>query len=179
MGRFFAFLVGLLVLPNMALAQGWGNVEGRVTEADTGAPLPGVTVLVDGTNYGTATTDAGAYSLRIPAGTYLLRFSAVGFTARTDSVTVQRDATLGHDVRLSPAVLELDEVTVEESAAPAEAGVHEMTPEQVRNIPTPFKGFQALKSLPGVATNNELSNQYSVRGGGFNENLIFINGFEV
>src|SRR5690606_28318497 len=101
------------------------------------------------------------------------------FTARTDSVTVRRDATLGHDVRLSPAVLELGEVTVEESATPAEAGVHEMTPEQVRNIPTPFKGFQALKSLPGVATNNELSNQYSVRGGGFNENLIFINGFEV
>src|SRR5690606_30243310 len=47
------------------------------------------------------------------------------------------------------------------------------------NIPSPFKGFQSLHVLPGVATNNEISNQYSVRGGGFNENLIFINGFEV
>ncbi len=179
MGRFFAFLIGCVLLPGTAWAQGWGNVEGRVTEADSGAPLPGVTVLVDGTNYGTATTDAGTFALRIPAGSYLLRFSAVGFQPHTDSLTVRRDATLEYNVRLVPAVLELGEVTVEESAAPSEAGVHEMTPEQVRNIPTPFKGFQALKSLPGVATNNELSNQYSVRGGGFNENLIFINGFEV
>ncbi len=36
-----------------------------------------------------------------------------------------------------------------------------------------------LKSLPGVSSNNELSNQYSVRGGSFDENLIYVNGIEI
>ncbi len=47
-------------------------------------------------------------------------------------------------------------------------------------MPGPFRGaFQALRALPGVSANNELSNQFSVRGGGLSENLIFLNGFEV
>ncbi len=166
-------------LPKNALAQGWGRVAGRVTEAGAGQPLPGITVVVDGTNFGTATEDDGQYRLRIPAGRYALRFSAIGFEAHVDSVVVRRDEVTAMDVTLKPAVLEMDGVTVEASATPPEAGVQEIDPEQVRNMPSPFKGFQALKALPGVASNNELSNQYSVRGGGFNENLIFINGFEV
>ncbi|MCH8960125.1 MAG: carboxypeptidase-like regulatory domain-containing protein, partial [Bacteroidetes bacterium] len=177
-------LAGLLLsvvscLPKNALAQGWGRVAGRVTEAGAGQPLPGITVVVDGTNFGTATEDDGQYRLRIPAGRYALRFSAIGFEAHVDSVVVRRDEVTALDVTLKPAVLEMDEVTVEASATPPDAGVQEIDPEQVRNMPSPFKGFQALKALPGVASNNELSNQYSVRGGGFNENLIFINGFEV
>ena len=178
-------IAGLLLLsvvswlPTKASAQGWGTVAGRVTEADEGQPLPGITVVVDGTNFGTATEDDGDYQLRIPAGRFALRFSAIGFEAYVDSVVVRRDAVTTLDVTLSPATVELDEVTVEESAVAPEAGVQEIDPEQVRNMPSPFKGFQALKALPGVASNNELSNQYSVRGGGFNENLIFINGFEV
>lgn len=178
------FFLGLLLsvafcLPTNALAQGWGSVAGRVIETGTSQPLPGITVVVDGTNFGTATEADGQYKLRIPTGRYALRFSAIGYEARVDSVVVQRDAVTTLDVTLRPATLELDEVTVEESATPPEAGVHEIDPESVRNIPSPFKGFQSLKALPGVASNNELSNQYSVRGGGFNENLIFINGFEV
>jgi len=168
-----------LVLPRRAEAQGWGSVAGEVTEAGTRDVLPGITILVDGTNFGTATDARGRYDLRIPAGRYALRFSAIGFEAFVDSVVVRRDAATTLNVVLKAAVVEMEGVTVEESATPAEAGVHEMTPEQVRNMPSPFKGFQALKVLPGVASNNELSNQYSVRGGGFNENLIFINGFEI
>ena len=46
----------------------------------------------------------------------------------------------------------------------------------VRSADQPLR---SLKVLPGVASNNELSSQYSVRGGGYNENLLFLNGFEV
>jgi len=174
---------GLLLLagwPAGVAAQNWGTVAGRVSEAASGAALPGVTVLVDGTNFGTATNVEGAYELRLPVGRYALRFSAIGFRARVDSVVVRRDQTTRLDVALADVVVELEGVTVEDAGAPREAGVYDLSPEQVQNIPAPFRdGFRALKVLPGVATNNELSNQYSVRGGGFNENLIFINGFEV
>ncbi len=47
-------------------------------------------------------------------------------------------------------------------------------------IPTAGEGISSLiKSLPGVASNNELSSQYMVRGGNFDENLIYVNGMEV
>lgn len=165
--------------PGIIFGQGWGSIEGRVTASDSGEPLPGVTAIVDGTNFGTATDEQGRYALRIPAGRHALRFSAVGFTPFVDSVLVRRDVVTTFDVVLKPTVVEMEGVMVEETRASTDAGVHELTPEDVVNMPSPFKGFQSLKVLPGVASNNELSNQYSVRGGGFNENLIFINGFEV
>ncbi len=175
----FLLAVWGLAVPGGARAQGWGSVEGRVTEAGAGAVLPGITIVVDGTNFGTASQEDGRYALRLPAGRYALRFSAVGYVPRLDSVVVRRDRTTTLDVSMQGAVVELEGVTVEESATPQEAGVQQMDPEAARNMPAPFKGFRALKVLPGVASNNELSNQYSVRGGGYNENLIFINGFEI
>jgi outer membrane receptor for ferrienterochelin and colicin len=142
--------------------------------------LPSVTVLVRGTNFGTATNADGQYSLRLPVGRHELRFSSVGFQTRTDSVTITEETTTRLDVSLAARITEMDELTVTEAERRPESGVYEIEPQDVQNIPTPFKdGFRALKTVPGVATNNELSQQYSVRGGGYNENLIFINGFEV
>ena len=169
----------LLFLPSSALAQTWGTVTGTVTEDGNDTTIPGVTVLVAGTNFGTATNADGRYSLRVPAGRYALRFSAVGYTTRRDSVVIRDDATTELNVTLTRSVTEMDEVTVEGERS-REAGVYRVDPQDVQNMPTPFKdGLRALKTVPGVATNNELSQQYSVRGGGYNENLIFINGFEV
>ena len=175
-----ALLLGLLLLPTQAWAQNWGRVEGQVTEPPDGKPLPGVTVLVQGTNFGTATNSDGQYSLRLPEGRYALRFSTVGYDAHTDSVIVRDDETTVLNASLSAGVLEMEGLTVEETAPPKDVSVYKVSPEEVQNIPSPFKdGFRALKVLPGVATNNELSQQYSVRGGGYNENLIFLNGFQV
>ncbi len=135
-------------------------------------------MVVAGTDFGTATDSDGNFALSLPVGRYLLQFSAVGFETRRDSVYVGRDRPSRMHVALETGTLELEGVTVEDRI-PVSAGVQRLNPEQIRTIPTPFKGFQALHSLPGVAASNELSNQYSVRGGGFNENLIFLNGFEI
>ena len=162
-----------------AQAQTWGTVAGTVTDSVDGAPLPGVTVLVRGTNFGTATDADGNYRMEIPTGRYALRFSAIGFSTHVDSVTVT-EGTTRLDATLASTVLEMEELTVTEGAAPERPGVYQVEPEDVQNMPTPFKdGFRALKAMPGVATNNELTQQYSVRGGGYNENLVFINGFEI
>jgi len=182
MRRLLVALAALLwLVPHpYALAQNWGDVAGRVTEYSSDLPIPGLTVLVAGTNFGTATDRDGHYSFHLPAGGYLLRFSAIGFEPRIDSVLVRRDQTTELNVVMKAQTVELEGVTVEESATPTEVGVYDLKPRHVKNIPMPINdGIRALKVMPGVATNNELSNQYSVRGGGFNENLIFINGFEV
>ena len=145
-----------------------------------GDPIPGTTVLVEGTNFGTAADENGFYRMRLPALPYRLVFTAVGFSTHVDSVRIVRDRVITLDVRLAEETVEMEGITVEDEADFQDAGVYELDPETVRKIPSPLKdGFRALKVVPGVVTNNELSSQYSVRGGGFNENLIFFNGFEV
>ncbi len=177
------FVGGLLVLllfPAAAQAQGWGNVAGRITDAGSGLPIPGAAVVVDGTNYGTATDGNGRYDVRLPEGSYSLRFSSLGYAPTIDSVTVVRDERVTLNVALEPGVMEVEGVTVSESAVDKTAGVYSIDPEDARTMPTPIKdGLRVVKSMPGVVTNNELSSRYSVRGGGFNENLLFINGFQV
>ena len=174
------FALLLLALPRLAAAQNWGTVAGTIAETGTSLAIPSATILVDGTNFGTATDGEGRYALRLPAGRYGLRFSSVGFEARLDSVVVRRDQTTTLNVRLRPAIIELEGLTVEDDASADDVGAYTLTPEAMEDIPAPFHdGLRALKALPGVASNNEMSYQYSVRGGGFNENLIFINGFEV
>ncbi|PSQ74944.1 MAG: TonB-dependent receptor [Bacteroidetes bacterium QH_9_64_21] len=180
LSRVFLFGVCCLLGSVSAQAQTWGTVAGTVTDSVDGTPLPGVTVLVQGTDFGTATGAEGRYRLELPTGRYVLRFSAIGFSTHVDSVTVTDGGPTRLDVTLPSTVLEMEGVTVTEAEAPDRPGVYKVDPEDVQNIPTPFKdGFRALKSMPGVATNNELSQQYSVRGGGYNENLVFINGFEI
>ncbi len=169
----------ILVVSSPAAAQNWGGVEGTVTDT-TGTPVIGATVLVAGTNFGTATAEDGTYTLRVPSGTYVLRYSSVGFGTLSRTVRVTRGQTSIADVTLREASLEMEMITVEGEAERVEAGVHRITPEHVQNIPTPVRDpLRALKVMPGVTSNNELSNQFSVRGGGFNENLLFVEGFEI
>jgi len=178
----FALFVGacLCLVAGPVQAQVWSSVKGTVTDSADGTPLPSVTVVVKGTNFGTATDEQGQYSLRLPTGRYALRFSSVGFTTRVDSVTVTKGEPTRLDVALAPSITEMEELMVTETEDKQDAGVYKVNPKDIQNIPTPFKdGLRALKTMPGVATNNELSQKYSVRGGGYNENLIFINGFEV
>ncbi len=173
-----AITVLCLVSAGASFGQNWGLVTGRVQEAGTSLPVLGASIIVDGTNYGTASGADGTWILNLPVGHFLLRITAIGYTTVRDSVIARRGSPFTLDVTLAPATVTLEEVEVTADAVFG-AGVRRMRPEQMRNIPTPLKGFQALHSLPGVAASNELSNQYSVRGGGFNENLIFLNGFEI
>ncbi|HYE95333.1 MAG TPA: TonB-dependent receptor [Rubricoccaceae bacterium] len=172
----FLLLVALAVAP-AATAQVWGEVGGRIT-AD-GQPVPGATVLVRGTNFGTAANSDGRYRLRLPAGRYALVVSAVGFVTRSDSVAVRRDHLTTHDVVLAAQDVPLENVNVE-GQVPNDAGVVTLSPEEIRAIPNPLNdALASVKVLPGVTSNNETSNAYSVRGGGYNENLFFVDGFEI
>ncbi|MFK7846441.1 MAG: TonB-dependent receptor, partial [Rhodothermales bacterium] len=177
---FLIFCISLFFPSGSLFAQNWGTLEGRIVQAANNQPIPGATVVVNGTNFGTAADAAGNYSMRLPANTYQLVVRALGFTTFIDSVRVVRDISNTFDVELQEDTIEMEGVTVEDEAGFNDAGVYKLDPETIQKIPAPLKdGFRALKVVPGVVTNNELSSQYSVRGGGFNENLIFFNGFEV
>lgn len=104
--------LALLLLPCVAWAQS-GKLTGRVTD-ETGTPLPGVNVLVEGTTTGTATGADGDYIiLRVTPGTQRIRFSMVGFqTQVVENVLIASNQTTTLDVTLREQVIGGQEVVV-------------------------------------------------------------------
>ncbi len=100
-------LTMLLMLVNQAWAQS-RTVSGKVTAAEDGTPLPGVTVLVQGTTVGTATGVDGSYTINVPAGNNTLAFSFIGYTTETRSV----DNASTVNVSLKVDAKQLEEVIV-------------------------------------------------------------------
>ncbi|TGD79507.1 PEGA domain-containing protein [Hymenobacter wooponensis] len=89
-----------------------GRVVGRVTNA-AGEPVEGVTVALKGTTYGATTGTDGSFRLSVPAGSYQLVVSSMGYTSQEFAVTV----TAGETLTLAPFALaqssqQLNEVTV-------------------------------------------------------------------
>ena len=79
---------------------------------------------------------------------------------------------------LEKSVQELNPVIVNEDRDRKEAGLIKINPKEVINIPTPTGGVESMIKIL-VGSNNELTSQYSVRGGNFDENLIYVNDFEI
>ena len=180
--RTFSFLalVALAVTPVFAQVSIWGDVTGRITQSENGEPVPNATVLVEGTNYGTAADADGRFRLRISSGRYVLLVRSVGFETRTDSVVVRPQQETIFNVQLATATIEIGTAVVEGEGVQNDAGVFGLDLDDVRAMPMPFAdALRGVKLLPGVTSNNETSNAYSVRGGGYSENLFFVDGFEI
>jgi len=107
-GLFFSLFL-LLLLTGTTLAQ---TVRGHITDATTGADLPGVSVLVTGQTIGAITDASGNYALELSPGTYSLRVSFVGYTTQTIAVQVTSGATTTTNVRLVESLASLNEVVV-------------------------------------------------------------------
>lgn len=84
------------------------QVSGRITDASTGEPMPGVNIVVKGTNIGTLTDVNGAYSVNVTSGDVVLVFSFIGYT--TKEVPLAGRSRV--DLELSQEVTGLDEVVV-------------------------------------------------------------------
>ena len=176
-------LLALLAVASGAAAQAqvWGEIAGRVVDDATGETVAGAAVLVDraGTSFGTSTGADGRYSFRIPEGEYPVRVSFVGYRTVRDTLTVRRGATARFDARLVEAVGELGDVAVDADAERG-VGVSRIDPRTVRDMPLPVAdAIRGVKTELGVTSSNELSNSFSVRGGSYDENQFFLDGFEV
>src|SRR5258708_35862621 len=72
----------------------------------------------------------------------------------------------------------LQEVIITDQRDRREAGLIRPNPKSVINLPSPVMGVESLIKV-FVGSNNELTSQYSVRGGSYDENLIYVNDFEI
>lgn len=155
------------------------NIRGKVTQ-ETNEPLEFVSIRVQGTALGTMSSLEGLYQLSIPkADTIRLVFSCIGYEDATrrlinpsDSVTV--------NVKMTPKAVILGGVEVTDFKKQTGA-MQSVNVDNYRINPDASGGSveSIITTMAGVSSGNELSSQYSVRGGTFDENSVYINGIEV
>ena len=131
-------------------------------------------------NSGTETDENGYYTIRIPIDTEItLVFSHVSYQTLKEKIT----ANNRNGIRFSPILTlkteKLKEIVIKDNKKEAQ-GITKIDINKVKNVLGPNAGVEnILMTLPGVNNNNELSTQYNVRGGNFDENLVYVNGVEV
>jgi len=105
-------LAGLLFAPAALSQPGQGTLSGRI-QSEAGAPLPGITIAVEGTPLGTTTGEDGAFVLgKVPAGTYVLVVSGVGYQARKENVGVKNGENRFLTLALNESTQSLEEIVV-------------------------------------------------------------------
>lgn len=142
-------------------------------------PLEGVTVLVD--SLGTTTNKSGFYLLTIPANKKVtLVFSYIGFKKSSLSVQLASNEDYEFNPVLNTTSEQLGEVVVTANKQRETIGIVNLTPKILRLTPGANPGVEnILKTLPGVYSNSDLSSQYAVRGGNYDENLVYVNEIEI
>jgi len=161
-------------------------LTGTVRDAQ-GQPLELVVVALEGQPGGATTNAQGEFTLRLlrpVSGPAVLVARRLGYQPLRLPVRLPEAAGQPLRLALQPDARALGSVTVRARAAGADtreqASLVQLDPQTAKVLPSPFGDFNAiLKTLPGVVSNNELTSTYNVRGGSYEENLLYVNGFEV
>ena len=143
--------------------------------------LPIENVTIKSGDKGTVTNANGFYFLEIPANTKVtLTFSHVSFKKTTVEITLKPNEDYELNPVLSSKVEQIGEVTVTGANKKRVEGITAIDPVIIRRIPGANAGIEnIIKTLPGVYSNNELSTSYAVRGGNYDDNLVYVNEIEV
>lgn len=146
-----------------------------------GVPIDMVNiVLKEYPTLGTTSNAKGEFLLRIPAQKKLtVVFSALGYKTFQDTVFAASEETVIKNIEMPEQNLELAEIIVKEQRRSG-GNLTSIDPKVINVIPNASGALETmLKTLPGVSSNNELSSQYTVRGGNFDENMVYVNDVEV
>lgn len=174
-------LIVLLLLSFAAKAQQLptATVYGKVTD-EQGHPIEMVNVVVPDLLVGYTTNSRGYYELSLLSdSTWTIHFSFVGYEHKEVVVRLKKGEKRKLDMVLQSTAMMLPDAVISDRAVEA-SSLTRLNPKQATLLPTMGGGVETLiKTLPGVVSNNELSSQYRVRGGNFDENLIYVNGIEI
>ena len=146
---------------------------------ETNTPIPNISIQV-GTD-GTITNENGFYLIKIPANKEVtIEFSHINFKKVTATFNLKNGEEFEFNPVMKMDIEQIAEVVLNGSKRKDVQGVTTIKPEIIRTIKGAQPGVEnLLKTLPGVNISNELSTQYSVRGGNFDENLVYVNEIEV
>ncbi len=139
-----------------------------------------VNIAILGMPGGTSTAKDGNFTMEVPSSQPLVVvISFVGYSTDTVKITLSPGEKYRIDKKLSPVSLQLKSVIVEDRQL-RNTNLNRINPKAASVMPSASGGIESLiKTMPGVVSNNELSSQYSVRGGNFDENLVYVNDIEI
>ncbi|MDE6006514.1 MAG: TonB-dependent receptor [Muribaculaceae bacterium] len=179
MGKIKLYVTLLFSLIAVGLRAENVRISGRVIDSED-KPVEFATVRVANTAIGTNTNLQGDYTLSVaPKDTIEMIYSCIGFkTVHHKLINAKGDLTL--NIRLYPLDVDLREIEVIGYRQNSN-GMQTLNTESYKLSPDVSGGsVEALiTTMPGVNSSNEMSSQYSVRGGSFDENSVYINGLEL
>jgi hypothetical protein len=156
------------------------TVSGDIRDAINGEDLIGASIMENGSHRGTTTNSYGYYSLSLPKGKYSLTVSYLGYQQKDTVIELTSNIRL--NITLNTATKELSEVVVSAEGRNANVTKSEMSMEKIsariiKAAPALLGETDVLKVvqlLPGVQATSEGSSGFSVRGGGYDQNLILL-----
>ncbi len=168
----------LLLIPVVCFSQSY-ELSGVVLDEDKQA-IPGVNIIVDGTNKGVVTNPDGKYSIRLSEGKHKIEVSYIGFETIRTEVDLSSNSIL--NFTLISKTEDLEEVVVSDriegiNIRDPEMSVSKLDASSIKKIPVVFGEvdvIQSLLQLPGVSNAGEGAAGFNVRGGATDQNLILI-----
>ncbi|MCX6268502.1 MAG: carboxypeptidase-like regulatory domain-containing protein [Bacteroidetes bacterium] len=156
-----------------------GTISG-VVKSDENQPLQFVNIAVKGTTTGATTGKDGRFELPVPANKdVVILFSYIGYERDSLVVKLKENERKQLVHLLQPVSTQLESIEVKDQQLRTNT-FSRLDPKVLTFIPTINASVEDLiKTMPGVSSRNELSSQYSVRGGNYDENLVFVNDIEI
>ncbi len=155
------------------------KISGKVSD-EAGNPIEFASVRIAGTAIGTNTDTKGAYQLSVPArDTVMVVFSCIGYSDVKRQL-IKPKGTMTLNAKLYEKAHQLQDLQVTEFKKQT-SQMQNIDATKLRLTPDASGGSveSVLTTMAGVSTKNEMSSQYMVRGGTYDENSVYINGIEI
>lgn len=193
--RWWMVAAGLALVASMAIAGTTGKISGVITDRESGQPIPGAAIMIEGTTIGALSDEQGQFvMLNIPVGTYTLKASIVGYTpAVVQNVGVSVDLTTYQNFEITSRTVEMGGITVMAERPlvikDQTSSLRIVSEQDVQNMPT--RGYQDIVGLqagavrysdnPSVrvrgARENSTTGGINLRGGRQSEIAYYVDGF--
>ena len=177
--NFRIILLLFIIIPSVAWAEGKIKITGYIRDTDNNR-MELVNVHIKNSLVGTMSNEKGFYSISVaPEDSITLVYSCIGYH-NAERIIPQASSDMRINVKLHPVSFNLAEITVSQIRKQTNT-MERLDAEHVKLLPDPSGGSieSLVVTFAGVSSNNELSSQYSVRGGSFDENIVYVNGVEI
>jgi hypothetical protein len=178
--NFYKFLILFIALSSFITAQEKHTFSGTITDSQSNETLIGVNIIFPELQSGTMTNEYGFFSITLPAGTYKVQLSYLGYTTISESIELNSDVS--KKFKLIESAESLDEVVIindveKLNIKKPQMSVNALSIKTIKNMPVVLGEVDVIKSitlLPGVTNAGEGSSGFNVRGGGADQNLILL-----
>jgi len=169
----------------------WGNIHaqngtlrGKVVNPDN-RPIENASIRVESTEFRQQTDQEGNFELSLPGDeTYVIRITHATHQTVRFQINIKPGFSYFRSIKMLEITLEESVITDERDPTdlddPLQMQLLPIETEKLIEMPTFNRSIEAaMRFMPGVSSNNEFSSQYRVRGGNFDENLVYVNGIEI